>query len=32
MLELDPLSFEGDLLETFHQGLKKNKHPPLAIY
>jgi hypothetical protein len=32
MLELDPLPLEGDLLETLHPALKKNKHPPLAIY
>jgi hypothetical protein len=32
MLELDTLPLEGDLLETFHSALKKNKHPLLAIY
>jgi hypothetical protein len=32
MLELDPLPLEGDLLEILHPGLKKNRHPSLAIY
>jgi hypothetical protein len=32
MLELDPLSLEGDLLDPLHPPLKKNKHLPLAIY
>jgi hypothetical protein len=32
MLELDPFPIEGDLLETLHPVLKKNRHLPLAIY
>jgi hypothetical protein len=32
MLELDPFFLEGNLLETLHPALKKNKHPLLAIY
>jgi hypothetical protein len=32
MLELDPLTLEGDLPESLHLALKKNTQPPLAIY
>jgi hypothetical protein len=32
MLELDPLTLEGGLLEIPHLALKKNKHPLLAVY
>jgi hypothetical protein len=32
VLELYPLPLEGDLLETLYLVLKKNRHPPLAIY
>jgi hypothetical protein len=32
MLELVPLPLEGDLLETLHLALKKNKHPPLSFH
>jgi hypothetical protein len=32
MLELDPYPLEGDLLETVHPALKKNKLPHLAMY
>jgi hypothetical protein len=30
MLDLEPRALEGDLLETLHLALKKNRHPPLA--